>query len=68
MEVLGCLQEHMKGQQNEVLRRLSFSQCRQAEGEKFNDFYMQLKQAMDEIDLCEVRTATLRGVVWFPRP
>ncbi|KAK4289628.1 hypothetical protein Pmani_037421 [Petrolisthes manimaculis] len=52
-EVLECLQDYVKGQRNEALRRLSFSQCRQAEGEKFNDFYVRLKQAADEIDLCK---------------
>ncbi|KAK4321176.1 hypothetical protein Pmani_008004 [Petrolisthes manimaculis] len=52
-EVLECLQDYVKGQRNEALRHLSFSQCRQAEGEKFNDFYVRLKQAADEIDLCK---------------
>lgn len=46
-EVLERLQEHVKGQRNEALRHLSFSQCRQAEGEKFNYFYVRLKQADD---------------------
>uniref|UniRef100_A0A0P4VQ24 RNA-directed DNA polymerase n=2 Tax=Scylla olivacea TaxID=85551 RepID=A0A0P4VQ24_SCYOL len=52
-EVLERLHEHVKGQRNEALRRLSFFQCRQAEGEKFNDFYVRLKDASDEIDLCK---------------
>lgn len=40
-----------EGQRNEAQRRLSFFQCRQAEGEKFNNLYLLLKQASDEIDL-----------------
>ncbi|KAK3895691.1 hypothetical protein Pcinc_000614 [Petrolisthes cinctipes] len=47
----GRLEEHVNGQWSEALRRLSFSRCRRAEGEKFKDFYARLKRAADEIDL-----------------
>ena len=52
-EVISRLHEFVRGQRNEALRRLAFSQCKQAEGEKFTDFYVRLKQVADEVDLCK---------------
>lgn len=45
------LHKHVKWQRNGAFRRLSFFQCRQAEGEKFNEFCGRLKQAEYEVDL-----------------
>ena len=53
MEVMNLLHDFVRAQKNEALRRLTFSQCKQAEGEKFIDFYVRLKQAADEVDLCK---------------
>ena len=52
-DVIARLRDHVRSQKNEALRRLAFSQCKQAEGEKFNDFYIRLKQAAEEVDLCK---------------
>ncbi|XP_047488109.1 uncharacterized protein LOC125038615 [Penaeus chinensis] len=46
------IQDFVRDQKNEALRRLTFSQCRQAHNEKFTDFYVRLKQAADDVDLC----------------
>ena len=52
-EVINLLHDFVRAQKNEALRRLAFSQCKQVEGEKFTDFYVRLKQAADEVDLCK---------------
>ena len=52
-EVIPLLRDFVRGQRNEALRRLAFSQCKQEEGEKFTDFYVRLKQVADEVDLCK---------------
>lgn len=51
-EVLDVLQRHIKGQQNEALRRRELFSCRQMEGESFDAFYVRLKRASEEVDIC----------------
>ena len=54
-DVLSVLQAHIKGQNNEALRRRAFSSCKQATGETFDEFYVRLKSASEEIDVCKAR-------------
>ena len=51
-EVLDILQEHIKNQRNEALRRRDLLSCKQMEGESFSDFYVRLKHVAEEIDVC----------------
>ncbi|XP_047481642.1 uncharacterized protein LOC125034045 [Penaeus chinensis] len=53
IDVLQRIQAFVRDQKNEALRRLTFSQCMQAHNEKFTDFYVRLKQAADDVDLCK---------------
>ncbi|MPC86347.1 hypothetical protein E2C01_081170 [Portunus trituberculatus] len=47
-EVLDKLQEHVKGQNNEALRRRAFGSCKQTENETFDDFFVKLKSASEK--------------------
>jgi len=51
--VLDKLQRHIKDQSNEALRKRAFSNCKQAEGETFSEFYVCLKTLSEEADLCK---------------
>jgi len=52
-DVLDKLQRHIKDQSNEVIRKRAFSNCKQAEGETFSEFYVRLKTLSEEVDLCK---------------
>ena len=52
-DVLAKIEDYIKSQQNEALRRLAFSKCKQAEGESFTDFFVRLQQLSEEVDLCK---------------
>ena len=57
-EVLDELQSHFKGQHNEAFRRRELLRCRQTHGEPFSDFYVQLKDLAEEVDLCSGNPVT----------
>lgn len=59
-EILDKLQEHIKGNSNETLRKQAFSNCKQAEGETFSDFYVRLKSLAEEVDLCKAHDTTCK--------
>ena len=51
-EVLDILQTHIKSQRNEAIRRWELFTCKQMEGESFDDFYVKIKRASEEVDIC----------------
>ncbi|XP_037779411.1 uncharacterized protein LOC119575951 [Penaeus monodon] len=57
-DVLTKLEEHIKNASNEALRRNAFSDCEQADGECFDDFWIRLKILSQEIDLCKAQDHT----------
>jgi len=57
-DVLTKLEEHIKNASNEALRRKAFSECKQADGECFDDFWIRLKILSQEIDLCKAQDHT----------
>ncbi|XP_063591351.1 uncharacterized protein LOC134768457 [Penaeus indicus] len=54
-DVLAKLETHIKNASNEALRRKAFSECKQADGESFDDFWIRLKILSQEIDLCKAQ-------------
>ena len=54
-DVLARLHAHIRTSSNEALRRKAFSECKQAEGEPFHDFWLRLKILAQEVDLCKAQ-------------
>ena len=52
-EVLDMLEAHVKDQTNEALRRRELFSCRQAVGEKFDEYYVRVKGLADAVDVCK---------------
>ncbi|MPC57133.1 hypothetical protein E2C01_051107 [Portunus trituberculatus] len=52
-EVLDMLEAHVKDQMNEALRRRELFSCRQAVGEKFDEYYVRVKGLADALDVCK---------------
>lgn len=52
-EVLDMLEAHVKDQTNEALRRRELFSCRQAVGEKIDEYYVRVKGLADAVDVCK---------------
>ena len=52
-DVISRIQDYVKQQTNESVRRLKFSQVKQEEGESFANFFIRLQEASQLIDLCK---------------
>ena len=44
--------KHTKSQRNEAIRQRELFTCKQMEGESFDDFYVNIKRASEEVDIC----------------
>lgn len=72
VDALQQIRDFVRDPRNEALRRLASSQRRQARIEKFTEFYVRLRQAADDVDLCKghnsacvktrIKQATLIGI------
>ena len=51
-DIIQLIDNHMRRQRNQTLRRQQFNQCRQAQGQSFDTFYVRLKQMAADADLC----------------
>lgn len=52
-DIIDKIITHIKDKRNESLRRLEFINCKQHQGETFDNFWVRLKQIADDIDLCK---------------
>lgn len=52
-DIIDKIITHIKDKRNESLRRLEFTNCKQHQGETFENFWVRLKQVADDIDLCK---------------
>ena len=52
-DIIDRIISHIRDQRNESLRRLEFTNCKQHPGEKFDAYWVRLKQIADDIDLCK---------------
>lgn len=52
-EVLKTLDTHFKAQTNEALRRRELFSCRQGAGERFNEFFVRVKNLAEAVDVCK---------------
>lgn len=51
-DIIDLIDTHMRRQRNQTLRRQQFTQCRQSLGQSFDAFYVRLKQAASDAELC----------------
>ena len=52
-DILDAIQQHIRSKRNVALDRVDFEECRQAPGEKFDTFFVRLRQLAASADLCE---------------
>ena len=52
-DVIFRIQDYVKQQTNESVRRLKFSQVKQEQGESFSNFFIRLQEAAQLVDLCK---------------
>lgn len=52
-DVLNTLDKHFKAQTNEALRRRELFSCRQEVGERFNEFFVRVKNLAEAVDVCK---------------
>ena len=61
-EILDALQEHIKNSRNEVLRRRDLINCRQHQGETFDQFHARVQRLAEEVDVCATRSVACEEV------
>ena len=50
--IISTLNEHVKAQTNEALRRRELFSCRQMIGEQFNEFFVRVKTLAEAVNVC----------------
>ena len=51
--ILYRIQEHVRGNRNVTLERVALEECKQEEGEPFDQFYIVLREIANNADLCQ---------------